>query len=180
MIDGAHEGAFATHPTIAERVAAIVAVTGSMALIAPARRDTRPPATARGRWLRPPAGASRSKRHFGLAHGRALAPRSQRVSSGDEFNRLGLTREMTFGASPPSASSCGCTAPISAEPAALAAGSRSGAAADILRHGRGRVCAARCKDIGWLVGLAEEPTDCGEQSMTRCSPPIAARAACSG
>src|SRR3954464_9250924 len=42
MIDGAHEGAFATHPTIAERVAALIAVTGSMALIAPARRDTRP------------------------------------------------------------------------------------------------------------------------------------------
>src|SRR5262249_29866824 len=42
MIDGAHGGAFATHPTIAERVAAIVSVTGSMALIAPARRDTRP------------------------------------------------------------------------------------------------------------------------------------------
>src|SRR5215469_13739356 len=43
MIDGAHEGAYATHPTIAERVAAIISVTGSMALIAPARRDTRPP-----------------------------------------------------------------------------------------------------------------------------------------
>src|SRR3954469_20537735 len=40
MIDGAHEGAFATHPTIADRIAAVVAVTGSMALIAPARRDT--------------------------------------------------------------------------------------------------------------------------------------------
>src|SRR3954447_16795900 len=43
MIDGAHEGAFATHPTIADRIAAVVAVTGSMALIAPARRDTRDP-----------------------------------------------------------------------------------------------------------------------------------------
>src|SRR4051812_14741174 len=43
MIDGAHEGAFATHPTIAERVAAIVSVTGSMALIAPAHRDSRQP-----------------------------------------------------------------------------------------------------------------------------------------
>src|SRR3954469_8755651 len=42
MIDGAHEGAFATHPTIAARVAAIISVTGSMTLIAPARRDTRP------------------------------------------------------------------------------------------------------------------------------------------
>src|SRR5882672_9060850 len=49
MIDGAHEGAFATHPTIAARVAAIVSVTGSMTLIAPARRDTRPPEpSARG------------------------------------------------------------------------------------------------------------------------------------
>ena len=44
MIDGAHEGAFATHPLIAERVKTIVSVTGSMALIAPARRDTRPAA----------------------------------------------------------------------------------------------------------------------------------------
>ena len=58
MIDGAHEGAFATHPTIAERVAAIISVTGSMALIAPARRDTRSPAlrareaSAAG-WARP-------------------------------------------------------------------------------------------------------------------------------
>src|SRR5258707_3704284 len=42
MIDGSHQGAFATHPTIAERVAAIISVTGSTALIAPARRDTRP------------------------------------------------------------------------------------------------------------------------------------------
>jgi hypothetical protein len=41
MIDGAHQGPLATHPTIADRIAAIVAVTGSMALIAPARRDTR-------------------------------------------------------------------------------------------------------------------------------------------
>src|SRR5215469_13427103 len=57
MIDGAHEGAFATHPTIAERVAAIVAVTGSMALIAPARRDTRP-----------------AEPHAGDGFGRRLAP----------------------------------------------------------------------------------------------------------
>ena len=48
MIDGAHEGAFATHPTIAERVAAIISVTGSMALIAPARRDTRSPELSAG------------------------------------------------------------------------------------------------------------------------------------
>src|SRR3712207_1230982 len=93
MIDGAHEGAFATHPTIAERVAAIVAVTGSMALIAPARRDTRAPALrSAGDFGRRPAqnletAFSRGARK---SAGTALA----RVSSGDEFNRLGLTREM--------------------------------------------------------------------------------------
>jgi Zn-dependent protease with chaperone function len=46
MIDGAQKGAFATHPTIAERIAAIISVTGSMALIAPERRDTRSPRCA--------------------------------------------------------------------------------------------------------------------------------------
>ena len=90
MIDGAHEGAFATHPTIAERVAAIISVTGSMALIAPARRDTRPPELrARegfGRRLAPALEAAFSRRARQGASA-ALA----RVSSGDEFNRLGLT-----------------------------------------------------------------------------------------
>src|SRR5205085_4569135 len=41
MIDGASAGGFSTHPSIAERVKALIAVTGSMALIAPSRRDTR-------------------------------------------------------------------------------------------------------------------------------------------
>jgi Zn-dependent protease with chaperone function len=97
MIDGAHEGAFATHPTIAERVAAIVAVTGSMALIAPGRRDTRPPELNAGEGFgRRPASAlgaafSRSARQ---GAGAALA----RVSSDGAFNRLGLTREMSLGA----------------------------------------------------------------------------------
>jgi Zn-dependent protease with chaperone function len=57
MIDGAREGAFATHPAIAERVAAIVAVTGSMAVIAPGRRDTRPAELRGRRRLRPAIGA---------------------------------------------------------------------------------------------------------------------------
>ena len=97
MIDGAHEGAFATHPTIAERIAAIVAVTGSMALIAPGRRDTRPAelraADGFGRRSAPAREADylRSARQSANA---ALA----RVSSAREFNRLGLMREMSVGA----------------------------------------------------------------------------------
>ena len=76
MIDGAHEGAFATHPTIAERVAAIISVTGSMALIAPARRDTRPPElrAAEGFGRR---GAPASKQHSGSPCGSVPAPRSR-------------------------------------------------------------------------------------------------------
>ena len=97
MIDGAHEGAFATHPTIADRVAAIISVTGSMALIAPARRDTRPPelGASAGFGRRPAPGLEaalllRERQRAGAA---ALA----RVSSG-EYNRLGLTPELTVGA----------------------------------------------------------------------------------
>jgi Zn-dependent protease with chaperone function len=41
MIDGAAQGALATHPTIDERIQAIVAATGAMALETRTRRDTR-------------------------------------------------------------------------------------------------------------------------------------------
>jgi Zn-dependent protease with chaperone function len=95
MIDGAHEGAFATHPTIAERVAAIVSVTGSMALIAPARRDTRPPELSTGDGFgRRSALEPEYLRAARQGANAALA----RVSVGREFNRLGLTREMSLGA----------------------------------------------------------------------------------
>jgi Zn-dependent protease with chaperone function len=97
MIDGAHEGAFATHPTIAERVAAIVSVTGSMALIAPGRRDTRPPELGEGDGLRRrpvPARAADCLRSARQSANAALA----RDASGSELNRLGLTRELSVGA----------------------------------------------------------------------------------
>ena len=94
--DGAHEGAFATHPTIAERVAAIISVTGSMALIAPAHRDTRPSElrAREGFGRRPGALDAAFLRDARQSANAAFA----RVSSGGKFNRLGLTREMTVGA----------------------------------------------------------------------------------
>jgi Zn-dependent protease with chaperone function len=95
MIDGAHEGAFATHPTIAERVAAIVAVTGSMAVIAPARRDTRP---AAGEGFGPRSASSREPDYLRSARQGANAALARVSSGGNEFNRLGLTREMSVGA----------------------------------------------------------------------------------
>jgi Zn-dependent protease with chaperone function len=98
MIDGAHEGAFATHPTIADRVAAIISVTGSMALIAPARRGTRPPelGASAGFGRRPAPGLEAAlllRERQRAAGAAALA----RVSS-SEYNRLGLTPELTVGA----------------------------------------------------------------------------------
>src|SRR5262249_10379382 len=97
MIDGAHAGAFATHPTIAERVAAIVAVTGSMALIAPARRDPRPAEPHAGDGLGGRSASSREPEYLRSArHGANAA--SARVAEDNEFNRLGLTREMSVGA----------------------------------------------------------------------------------
>src|SRR5689334_20894002 len=98
MIDGAHEGAYATHPTIAERVAAIVAITGSMAVIAPAHRDTRPPE------LRASEGFGRRLPGLDLEAAFGRRPRQGAVAalasvhSSEEFNRLGLTWEMTLGA----------------------------------------------------------------------------------
>jgi Zn-dependent protease with chaperone function len=95
MIDGAHQGAFATHPTIAERIAAIISVTGSMALIAPAGRDTRPSGLGAGgggfgRRVPPALEAAFSQ----LARQDASAALA-RVSS-SEYNRLGLTPELTL------------------------------------------------------------------------------------
>ena len=92
MIDGAAEGGLATHPRMDERVNAIIAMTGSMALIAPARRDTRPDA------LRRPAD------HLCdafVSPGRREAFRAmsalRRVATDDTRNWLGLTRNMSYG-----------------------------------------------------------------------------------
>jgi hypothetical protein len=96
MIDGAHEGAFATHPTIAERVAAIISVTGSMALIAPARRDTRAAESnaEAGSGRRVPPALEAAFSQLARRDARAAPPR---VSS-SEPNRPGLTPELTLGA----------------------------------------------------------------------------------
>jgi len=88
MIDGAAAGPYATHPSIGQRVKAVIAVTGSMALIAPSRRDTRQ--------------ADRRGKGFGRrapeppAH-EAPAP-DARIDIGDGRNWLGLSRTATLGA----------------------------------------------------------------------------------
>ncbi len=95
MIDGATEGALATHPTIAERIAALIKVTGSMALIPASRRDTRPAE------LRPTASFGRRGVAFAAANQRSTSSEIRQMSafsrvSGEEGrNMFGLTKEMS-------------------------------------------------------------------------------------
>ena len=83
MIDGAEQGGLATHPSIDQRIKAIVAVTGSMALISPARRDTR---------------AFRRRAPAGTELRRSPVPSGSAAE--EERNWFGLTRTMTLGAIP--------------------------------------------------------------------------------
>jgi Zn-dependent protease with chaperone function len=161
MIDGAHSGAMATHPTIADRIAAIIAVTGSMALIAPARRDTRPPGiqaggnqgVGAGPWERP------------WPRGSVQREARARASSLEGFNRLGLTPEMTLGALAALAVFGWVHRADLGRPAALAAALDPGPVRAVFAAaGKGVSCQLR--GVGSLIELAEKPTDCGEDMMS--------------
>ena len=164
IIDGANEGAYATHPTIAERVAAIVSVTGSMAVIAPSRRDTRPPelraSDGFGRRLPGLDLQSAFPRRVREGAGAALA----RVSSGDEFNRLGLTREMTFGAIGALGVFLWFHAADLTKPAALAKAFDPAPMRTFFAMG-GEGLRCQMQGIAWVAGLAEEPTGCDEDRI---------------
>jgi Zn-dependent protease with chaperone function len=158
MIDGAHEGAFATHPTIAERVAAIISVTGSMALIAPAGRDTRPPELRAGEGFGrrvPPALQAAFSSIPRQGAGAALA----RVASGDEFNRLGLTREMSLGAVAAVGVFLWVHSADLGKPAALAE-ALDPAPLRTLFAMAGETRRCLWQGIGSEIGLAAKPTDC--------------------
>ena len=161
MIDGAHEGAFATHPTIAERIEAIVAVTGSMALIAPARRDTRPAElSARDGFGRRPALDVEAAFQPAARRGGALA----RASAADGMNRLGLTREMSVGAVAALGLFVWVHGADLAKPAALAEAFDPAPMRTFFAMG-GQGLRCQVQGLGWLAGLAEEPTGCDEISM---------------
>jgi Zn-dependent protease with chaperone function len=163
MIDGAHEGAFATHPTIAERVAAIISVTGSMALIAPARRDTRPPelgaSAGFGRRPAPALEAAlllRERQRAGAAY--------TRVSSDNEFNRLGLTPELTVGAVAAIGVFLWAHSADLGRPSALAAAFDPAPIRTFFAIG-GEGLRCQMQGIGWVTGLAAAPTACDQTSM---------------
>jgi Zn-dependent protease with chaperone function len=158
MIDGAHKGAYATHPTIAERIAAIVSVTGSMALIAPARLDTRSSASrARddfGRQPGPPRETAFVQRARQLATAAPI-----RVSPTHEFNRLGLTNEMTVGAVAAIGVFLWAHGADLGKPEALVKALDSTSVRALFAMG-GEGARCQIQGIGSLVGVASKPTDC--------------------
>ena len=159
MIDGAHEGAFATHPTIAERVAAMISVTGSMALIAPDRHDTRP-AELRAREVfgRRPAPALEAAFVRTTRPGASAA--LARVSSDSRFNRLGLTRELSVGAVAAVGVSLWVHRADLGNPAALVRDLNPASQRALFAMlGKGTRCLHQ--GLAWTIGLAEPvPADC--------------------
>jgi Zn-dependent protease with chaperone function len=164
MIDGAHEGAFATHPTIAERIAAIISVTGSMALIAPAGRDTRPlglGAGGGGFGRRVPPGLEAAYAQLARQDAGAAVVR---VSS-SEFNRLGLTPELTLGAVAAIGVFLWAHSADLRNPSALAKAFDPGSMRTYFAISKEQM---RCKmqGVGRATGLvAAKPTGCSPQEM---------------
>ena len=160
MIDGAHEGALATHPTIADRIAAIIAVTGSMAVIAPARRDTRSagPGSAFGRRAASEPDYLRAARQ---GAGVALAPEPS-----GWFNRLGLTPELTLGITAAIGVFVWFYGAEFARPSRLAMAFDPAPLRDFFTLGRQGV---RCQTqgIGSTIGLAAKPTDCDKNAYEK-------------
>jgi Zn-dependent protease with chaperone function len=166
MIDGAHQGAMATHPTIAERIAAIAAVTGSMTFIAPARRDTRPP----GWRLSRPAPVSP-----GGGFGRRVGPIAEadldagqgvlaRLFPAEGFNRLGLTREMTVGAAAAIGVFVWSHGSDLGNPAAMAAALDPAPLRTVFAMG-GKGFSCQMQGFSGLLGMTEMPTDCGDAAI---------------
>lgn len=159
MIDGPHEGAFATHPTIAERVAAIVSVTGSMALIAPARRDTRPAELRAGDGFgRRPPSIRTARQGFAIA----LSP----ASFDADFNRLGLTREMTVGAIAAVGAFLWVHGSDIAKPAALVRALDPAPMRTFFAMG-GQGMRCQLQGVGRLAGLGGAPAGCDEASIDK-------------
>ena len=159
LIDGAHKGAFATHPTIAERIAAIISVTGSMVHIAPARRDTRPlrrtntAAASFGRRVTPTLEAARQG-----------ARDASEPASTLKFNRLGLTPELTVGAIAAIGVFLWAHSADLSRPSALAAALNPTPLRTFFAVSREEVV-CQVKGLSWAAGLAERPTGCDPASI---------------
>jgi Zn-dependent protease with chaperone function len=154
MIDGEHTGAMATHPTVAERIRAIIAVTGSMALNAPARRDTR---TFRA-VEQPRSNFGRKAAAAGARVERSEAPQPTRAV------RSGLSREMAIGAMAAVLAFVFVRGPELRTPEAVAATlDPRPLRAMFAIAGAGFECQA--KGTVALAGVGRLPTDCGEAEV---------------
>ena len=161
MIDGACEGGFATHPTIARRIEAIVAATGAMALIAPPRRDTRPIAATMSATASPIHASVFGTSTASQGRGQSAL---RRIGSDDDRNWLGLTPTMTVGALLGIAVFLGVHRHDLARPAALVeALDPRPAGALFAVAGRGTLCNVAAMGT-MTVGLAR-PAQCDDDAM---------------
>lgn len=157
MIDGAHEGALATHPTIADRIAAIVSLTGSMTVIAPARRDTRS--------AEPNAGAIFGRRAVSgpdyLRSARQGAGVLPEPAPSDGLNRLGLTPELTLGTIAAIGVFLWFYGAEFARPSRLAVAFDPAPLREFFAMG-GEAARCQARGIAWKFALAAKPTDCDD------------------
>jgi Zn-dependent protease with chaperone function len=153
MIDGEHAGGMATHPSIADRIAAIVAVTGSMALIAPARRDTRSVQVS-----------AETRSSFGRKSAAAASVQSPPRPVASRTNRLGLTPELTVGAIAAVMALGVVRGPELRSPEAVAATfDPRPLRAVFVMAGAGFKCQAQ--GMAALAGRGAMPSNCGEAEM---------------
>ena len=133
-----------------------------MTLIAPARRDTRPLGLgAREGFGSRPAPIREAAFLLRARQGANAALAS--VSSG-EFNRLGLTPELTVGAVAAIGVFLWTHSADLTRPSALAAAFNP-APMRILFAAGGDGMRCQTQGIGWTIGLAAKPTRCGENTM---------------
>ncbi|WP_295635930.1 M48 family metalloprotease [Novosphingobium sp.] len=159
MIDGATDGPTASHPTIAERIAAIVAVTGSMALVAPSRRDTREPSQR-------PGGFGRRAALVSTEAPTPAAPARHRATAGNGRNWLGLTPATSWGA----LIACSMIAGIHAQDLTTPAGIAR--TFDVRVVGRVLNLAVGCQTEGFsatraalIAGVNPKPNECDDMSQ---------------
>jgi Zn-dependent protease with chaperone function len=166
MIDGPTKGAMATHPSIAERIAALARVTGSMAVIAPARRDTRPGRTdASPAFDRSSAGLVTDLRQSLIATQTARSA-TMRVAVQPERNMLGLTREMSI------ATMAGIAAFLFLHRADLTNPQKLAAQFDIrefafVMEAAGQTGRCAYQGLGAFMGLTDKPAECSGADIAK-------------
>ncbi len=159
LIAGAVEGPAATHPSIAQRIAALVQTTGPAMAYAPLRRDTRPP-------------EQRQRGGFGRAMGEDLMAEVVAAERPGIWGIFRLTRDPErnmFGLRPRGATIVWASAggALALWGGLFVATGRTADPASLLTMTEGVRMAVRCQvsAYGSVLGLSGEPNGCSEEAI---------------